>query len=136
MIYQCYWSEDRERARQKMLDDYDREMAEEREAIMAYEADREKKRSAQQNRAMHLWFRQIAAELNDGGYSVQDVAKLPISWTEHLVKSVLFMAIAKKKYGKDHTSSLTVEETTHCVRDLELILAENFGVDSGFPDGY
>ncbi len=110
----------------------------ERLAIQEYEAEVQakldsEKRTPHQNAAMHTWFRAIAYHLNSAGYSVQDTVTLPISWSENMVKEILFQAIMKRKTGKVHTRELTKEELQACVQDLELILAEKFGLDVGFP---
>ena len=54
-------------------------------------------RSDRQNNAMHLWFRQIAEELNDAGYWVRHPFSdsLEIPFTEILVKEMLYKPIIK-----------------------------------------
>lgn len=117
-------------------DKHDSYAVAEREAIMEYEADVERdleKRTKKQNRAEHKWFRQVAEALNDGGYTVQEVVKVPISFTEEWVKRYLFLRVAQVMYEKEHTSELTKEQTSKCVEELNLILGERFGIHVPFP---
>ena len=49
-------------------------------------------RTTQQNKALHLWARNVAKELNRQGLSVQHVlnhAKVELDWNENLVKEPL-----------------------------------------------
>ena len=99
------------------------------------EIEQEKQRTGQQNKAEHLWFRQVAQKLNDAGYSVNDkqVLKLDMDFTEYVVKEYMFKKIANAMFGKDSTAKLTKEETSQAIDQLHRLLAENFGVYCPFP---
>lgn len=97
--------------------------------------EKEKQRTSQQNRAAHLWFRQVAEKLNEAGYSVNDkqVLKLDMDFTEYVVKEYMFKKIASAMFGKDSTAKLTKEETSKAIEQLHRLLAENFSVYVPFP---
>ena len=64
-------------------------------------------RTERQNNAMHLWFRQMAEQLNDAGYSnahpFNDQVEIP--FTEGLVKEMLYKPIIKAMYQKTSTTT-------------------------------
>ena len=66
-------------------------------------------RSDRQNNAMHLWFRQIAEELNNAGYWVRHPFsdRLEIPFTEVLVKETLYKPIIKSMYDKESTAKVS-----------------------------
>ena len=92
-------------------------------------------RSARQNNAMHLWFRQIAIQLNDAGYWVRhpfsDNVEIP--FTEVLVKEMLYKPTAKAMFDKDTTTKLTPAELSEASEVLVRWLSEHKGVYVPFP---
>ena len=92
-------------------------------------------RSDRQNNAMHLWFRQIAQELNDAGYWVRHPFSdtLEIPFTEVLVKETLYKPIAKHMYNKSTTTKLTPSELSECAEVLIRWLSEHKNVYIPFP---
>ncbi len=92
-------------------------------------------RSDRQNNAMHLWFRQIAQELNDAGYWVRHPFsdKLEIPFTEILVKETLYKPIIKAMYDKNSTGRLTPQELSNAAEVLVRWLSENKKVYVPFP---
>jgi hypothetical protein len=92
-------------------------------------------RSDRQNNAMHLWFRQIATELNDAGYWVRHPFsdKLEIPFTEILVKETLYKPILKAMYGKNSTAKLTPKELSEAAEVLIRWLSEHKKVYIPFP---
>ena len=92
-------------------------------------------RSDRQNNAMHLWFRQIAKELNDAGYWVRHPFsdKLEIPFTEVLVKETLYRPIIQSMYDKTHTGKLTPKELSEAAEVLIRWLSEHKGVYVPFP---
>ena len=77
-------------------------------------------RTEQQNNAMHLWFRQMAEQLNDAGYSnkhpFNDQVEIP--FTEGLVKEMLYKPIIKAMYQKTSTTRLTGRELSEAAEVL------------------
>jgi len=92
-------------------------------------------RSDRQNNAMHLWFRQIAQELNAAGYWVRHPFsdKLEIPFTEILVKETLYKPIIKAMYDKNSTGRLTPQELSNAAEVLVRWLSENKKVYVPFP---
>jgi hypothetical protein len=92
-------------------------------------------RSDRQNNAMHLWFRQIAQELNDAGYWVRHPFsdKLEIPFTEVLVKETLYKPIIKSMYNKSSTANVTPRELSEAAEVLIRWLSEHKGVYVPFP---
>jgi hypothetical protein len=67
-------------------------------------------RTAAQNRAMHVYFTEVADLLNESGLSVQVFLKdFEIDYSKEMIKGI-WRAIAMKKYGKDSTADLTTQE--------------------------
>ena len=92
-------------------------------------------RSDRQNNAMHLWFRQIAEELNNAGYWVRHPFsdKLEIPFTEVLVKETLYKPIIKSMYDKQSTAKVTPAELSEAAEVLIRWLSEHKGVYVPFP---
>ena len=98
-------------------------------------AIKETTRSDRQNNAMHLWFRQIANELNDAVYWVRhpfsDAFEIP--FTEVLVKETLYKPIIKSMYDKGSTGRLTTQELSEAAEVLIRWLSEHKQVYVPFP---
>jgi|TARA_R100000455_G_C6247526_1_gene104920 hypothetical protein len=92
-------------------------------------------RSDRQNNAMHLWFRQIAIELNDAGYWVRHPFSdnFEIPFTEVLVKEMLYKPTAKAMFDKDTTTKLTPAELSEASEVLVRWLSEHKGIYVPFP---
>ena len=69
-------------------------------------------RTEKQNNAMHLWFRQMAEQLNDAGFSATHPFndKIEVPFTEGLVKEMLYKPIIKAMYDKTSTTKLAGKE--------------------------
>lgn len=100
---------------------------------MGTEAMQNKPRTLSQNAAAHKWFRQVALELDDAGYEASETIKIPISFTEDIVKEYMFKPVAEAMYGKDSTTALTTEEFSNVVAQLQRLFAAKFGVTTPFP---
>lgn len=92
-------------------------------------------RSEKQNNAMHLWFRQIAKKLNDGGYHATHPFnnEVEIPFTEMLVKEMLYKPVIKAMYDKKSTSRLSGRELSEAAEVLVRWLAEHKGFLVPFP---
>lgn len=92
-------------------------------------------RSDRQNNAMHLWFRQIAEELNDAGCWVRHPFSdnFEIPFTEVLVKEMLYKPIIKAMHGKNSTAKLTPAQLSEAAEVLTKWLSENKQVYVPFP---
>lgn len=82
---------------------------------------------------MHLWFSQIADEMMEKGLEFSEVVphNIDISITPEYLKSV-FQAIAKKMYGKKHTSQLTKHELSEVGKVFERWVL-GLGIEIRFP---
>lgn len=96
---------------------------------------KEENRTERQNSAMHLWFRQIAEQLNDCGSWVRHPFSdtLEIPFTDVLVKEMLYKPIIKAMYNKESTGRLTVKELSEAAEVLTRWLSENKQVYIPFP---
>ena len=103
-------------------------------SIITYSIKQES-RTDRQNGAMHLWFRQIAEQLNDKGdwarHPYSDTLEIP--FTDVLVKEMLYKPIIKAMYDKNSTAKLTVRELSEAAEVLTRWLAQNRGVYIPFP---
>lgn len=92
-------------------------------------------RTERQNNAMHLWFRKMAEQLNDAGYSnahpFNDQVEVP--FTEGLVKEMLYKPIIKAMYQKTSTTRLTGKELSEAAEVLVRWLSEKKGIYVPFP---
>jgi predicted restriction endonuclease len=94
------------------------------------------KRTDRQNRALHLFFRMVADELNAGGYDVQIVLKekLGVDWTPALVKEILWKTAQRWILQKKSTTELNKsEDITKIYEHLNRHISEKFGVHIPFP---
>ena len=92
-------------------------------------------RSERQNNAIHLWFRQMAEQLNDAGYSNKHPFndQIEIPFTEGLVKEMLYKPIIKAMYDKTSTTRLTGRELSEAAEVLVRWLSEKKGIYVPFP---
>ncbi len=92
-------------------------------------------RTERQNNAMHLWFRQMAEQLNDAGYSNKHPfnEEVEIPFTEGLVKEMLYKPIIKSMYNKTSTTRLTGGELSEAAEVLIRWLSEKKGIYVPFP---
>ncbi len=93
------------------------------------------KRTDQQNKALHLWFRQVAEALRDMDeeYDFRDI-KVPIRPTESLVKEYMWKPIQQALYGSKSTTQLEKMEVADVYDHLNRLLGERFGIHVPFPE--
>src|SRR3990167_7615419 len=93
-----------------------------------------KPRTAQQNRALHLYFELIADTLNDAGLDMRAVLKpeVEIPWTARNVKEFLWRPVQKIQLGKDSTTDLTTKEIDVVFETVNRHLAKH-GIHIPFP---
>ena len=93
-------------------------------------------RTAPQNRALHLWYTQVAEEFNNAGYSVQIVLKekIDLDWTGDMVKELLWRpaqeAILKKKSTTDLKKSEDIDKVWE---HLNRHIGQKFEIHVPFP---
>ena len=78
-----------------------------------------KQRTSQQNRALHKYFKQVADELNQAGYTVQLVLKekMDLDWNEKSVKELLWKSSQEAHTGKKSTTELKKVEDIEAYLD-------------------
>jgi len=95
-------------------------------------------RTAQQNKALHVWYRLVADELNGAGYDLRKVLSagkegIDIEWTERMVKDILWRETQRVMFGKGSTTELSKRaEIDRVVETLNRFLAEKLGIE-GVP---
>ena len=89
----------------------------------------EKKRTIQQNRALHLYFTHIAKTLNDAGLDMRVVLKpeVEIPWTSQSVKEFLWRPVQKIYLRKASTTELLTTDIDEICDILNRHLCEKFG---------
>ena len=94
------------------------------------------KRTAQQNKAIHCYFRLLAAALNDAGYDMKRVLKqsVDIPWTEDSVKRHLWKPIQDAMIGKMSTTQLETFDVSEVYDCLNRHTASKLAVSVAFPE--
>lgn len=90
-------------------------------------------RTLRQNNSMHLWFEEVARELNDRGIDMRVLVKdLQVTHTKESVKGI-WKAIGEAKYGKDSTTQLTSKEIDEIYDEMNRLLAMH-DIHISFPN--
>ena len=94
-----------------------------------------KKRTNQQNNALHLYFDHLADELNMAGYDMKKTLKpgIEIWWTPESIKNYLWRPIQQIMFNKYSTTELETNEVTKVYETLNRHTAEKFGISVIFP---
>lgn len=90
-------------------------------------------RTLAQNRAMHLYFKQVADALNSAGLDMKQVIKADVSWSMLSVKELMWKPIQKAIIGKDSTTKLDKKDIDLVYHNLNMVLGEKFGIYIPFP---
>lgn len=95
----------------------------------------EKLRTEQQNKALHLFFTQLAQELNDHGLDMRKTLKpgVDIPWDSKTIKEYLWRPIQIAQLKKESTKELTTTEIDKVFNTLTRHLGEKFGLELSFP---
>jgi len=92
----------------------------------------EKQRTSQQNRSLHLYFRLVAKQMADAGYTVQHILSFTadLQPTPSFVKR-LWQEIQSGVLEKRHTSQLKKQKEIDKVYDeLNIFLAEKLNLEN------
>ena len=94
-----------------------------------------KTRTSQQNRALHLWFVQVAEELNNAGWDMRKLIskEIDISWSPISVKEYLWRKVQIIYCGKKSTAQLTTEEINEIYDIINRTIGERTGIFVPFP---
>lgn len=96
-------------------------------------------RTAQQNRALHLWFKLVAQTLNSSGLTMRTTLKpevwenLEMPWNTELVKDFIWRPVQKAMLKKASTTQLTTADIDKVWDVLNKNLGEKLGVYQPFP---
>jgi hypothetical protein len=93
-------------------------------------------RTSRQNRALHLFFRQLVEELDNAGLDMKAVIKpeVDIPWTTDLAKEYLWRPLQKAMLGTESTRDLETGDISKVYETLNRHLANKFGVSVPFPE--
>ena len=100
-----------------------------------------KARTFQQNKALHLWYRQVAGWLVGAGLSVEGVLthyrKIEIDWSETLVKELIWRPIQEAIHDKKSTAQLTTTEIQEVHQMVDRFFVERMQITPpAWPDQY
>lgn len=94
------------------------------------------KRTTKQNRALHLYLKMLADELNAAGLDQRVVLKpeVDIPWDEKATKERLWKPIQRALLMKTSTTNLETHEVGLIFEVLNRHLGEKFGLHVPFPN--
>lgn len=94
-------------------------------------------RTLTQNSALHAYLTMVAKELENKGFTIQDVVEkinlAQIYPTMESVKEVVWKPIQKVQLGKVSTTQLTTAEVAKVYEPMAQFLAEHFEISLPFP---
>lgn len=93
------------------------------------------KRTAQQNRALHVLFALLASTLNENGLDMRKTLKpeIEIPWSGNSVKEYLWRPIQVAQLNKNSTTELTTIEIDQVFDTINKHMGEKFGLHVPFP---
>lgn len=93
------------------------------------------KRTAQQNRALHVLYQLMADNLNENGLDMRKTLKpgVDIPWSPISVKEYLWRPVQEAQLNKKSTTELTTVEIDQVFDTLNKHLGEKFGLHTPFP---
>jgi hypothetical protein len=95
----------------------------------------DKKRTSAQNRALHLYFTQLAEALNNAGLDMRRTLRpdVDIPWNSETVKEHLWRPIQKAELQKESTTKLSTKDIDAVYDTLNRHLGEKFDISVSFP---
>jgi len=95
-----------------------------------------KTRTTAQNSALHLWFSQIAEELNSKHFDMRAIIRqdIEIEWTGYTIKEYLFKPLLRAKFGKKTTTKITTNEINDIFDIINKTIAERTGGEVEVPN--
>ena len=94
-----------------------------------------RQRTAQQNRALHLYCQMLSAKLNEAGLDMKKTLKpdIAIPWTPDNVKAHLWKPIQEAVTGKRSTTQLDTCNSSDVYEVLNRHMSEKFGISIEWP---
>ena len=97
-----------------------------------------RQRSQFQNKAIHLYIKWVARELQNQGQTMQNIVKaitkVEIMPTPENIKELVWREIQKSVVGKESTAALEKHEVTEVYDVMSMWLSKNFGISLPFPN--
>jgi len=93
----------------------------------------EKRRTLQQNKALHKYFEMLADELNDAGLDMKKVITVDVPWSPLTVKEWLWKPVQKAQLLKESTTELTTDEINKVYETMNRLMGDKFGIHVPFP---
>lgn len=94
-------------------------------------------RTPRQNRSLHKYCELVARELQNMGFTMQDVAKritmVEVVPTTYIVKEMIWKPIETAALGKNSTKDLTTDEVNKVYEIMSMFLSKQFGISLPFP---
>lgn len=93
------------------------------------------KRTTQQNRALHLFFQQLADALNEAGYDMRETIReeIDIPWNAVTIKEYLWRPVMKKYIREQSTTKLSSADIDKIFDIINKMIGERTGVYVPFP---
>lgn len=93
------------------------------------------KRTGQQNKALHVYFKLVADSLNDAGLDMKKVLKptIDIPWSPKTIKDYIWRPVMKAQLIKSSSTEMTTVEIDAVYDVLNRHLSEKFGIYVPFP---
>ena len=95
----------------------------------------EKRRTCQQNKALHKYLGELAAALNLAGWDMKAVLKpnVDIPWNQDMAKEFLWRPIQKAMQLEESTADLSTTDIQAVYAVLDRHISEKFGVHIEWP---
>jgi len=82
------------------------------------------RRTDAQNRALHLWYTQLAEKLNESGFDMKKFIRVDIPWSGESVKQYLWKPLQRVVLGNTSTRNLKREDIDKVFDPLNKVIAE------------
>ena len=107
------------------------------EGYFTIEIKKGRTRTGQQNRALHVFLRQLSEALNDAGYDMKKALNedVDIAWNETMAKEYLWRPIQKIVIQKQSTAEASSSDYAMVYEQLNRLIASKFGVHVPWPEG-
>lgn len=95
----------------------------------------DKPRTEAQNKALHLYFTQLAEMLNDAGLDMRKVLRPSISipWSGKTIKEYLWKPVMEFQLQKSSTTEMTTKDINEVYDTINRHIGEKFGITLEFP---
>lgn len=92
-------------------------------------------RTLSQNSALHLWCERVADQLDEAGYSVQQVLSQAVErpWDKDSVKCLIWKPVQKAMTGEESTAKAEKLDYVAVYEVLNRHLGEKFGIHVSWP---